>query len=102
MKVLKAPRDYDWDGLMSTLLEAADLSLPVEPEVKLSGSFRAEAHVTGEATIKIINAPTHACGLRLSLPALGRGLGGGKRILGLPAYFLASARTVFPAGKQSI
>ena len=47
MAVLKAPPDYDWDGLTRQLLQAADLSLP-EDRLNFVGSVHGEATVTAK------------------------------------------------------
>lgn len=51
MKVVKAPPDYDWDGLTSALLEAADLSLPAENEAGEATSSARVSRKLGEPTI---------------------------------------------------
>ena len=53
-KVLKAPPNYDWDGLTAALLQAADLSLPAENEIKLSAVSRGEASVTAKVSPQVI------------------------------------------------
>jgi hypothetical protein len=38
MRVLKAPPDYDWDGLTSAIMHTADLSLPAVSDSELTGT----------------------------------------------------------------
>jgi hypothetical protein len=50
MTVLKAPPDYDWDGLNSNLLQATELPLPEDRSVSsLNASTHGRANVTAQA-----------------------------------------------------
>jgi hypothetical protein len=51
MAVLKAPPEYDWDGLTRKLLQAADLSLP-EDQSNLVGSSRGQVTVAAKAEVE--------------------------------------------------
>ncbi|HEX3104939.1 MAG TPA: hypothetical protein VHQ22_10845 [Terriglobales bacterium] len=49
IRVLKAPPDYDWDGLTSAIVHTADLSLPVESDSELAGTDRDKSKSSGRA-----------------------------------------------------
>lgn len=48
MRVLKAPANYDWDGLTTAIVQSVDLSLPAEPAAGLPQEITDRAGIPSE------------------------------------------------------